>query len=69
MIRNIENAEHDRKLANEESVSNIKYGRKGYILAKKSAKWAKASIIIAAIVAAGQLTQWILMLLQYLHRL
>lgn len=67
-VAEIEKAEYDRNLANEESISNIKYGIKGYDLAKKSSKWSKASIIISAIVAAGQLTQWILMLLQYLSQ-
>ena len=67
-IERLEKAEHDRNLANEESVCNIKYGKKGYDLAQKSAKWSKASIIISAIVAAGQLTQWIIMLLRHLSQ-
>lgn len=68
-IERIEKAEQDRLLANEESVCNIKYGKKGYDLAQKSSKWSKASIIISAIVAAGQLTQWIIMILQHLRQL
>lgn len=67
-IEKIDMSEQDRLLSNEESVYNIKYGKKGYDLAQKSSKWSKASIIISAIVAAGQLTQWIIMLLQYLRQ-
>lgn len=67
-LKSIQKAEYDRNLANEESRCNIKYGKKGYDLAQKSSKWAKASIVISAIVAAGQLTQWTIMLLQYLRQ-
>lgn len=51
-IETMEKAEHDRNLANEESVCNIKYGRKGYRLSI-------IAIIISGIAILLELVKWI----------
>lgn len=51
-IERIVNAEQDRTLTNEESLSNIKYGRKGY-------KLSIIAIIVSGIAILLELAKWI----------
>lgn len=68
MVEAIEKAEHDRDLANREKVENIKYGKKAYELADKTAKWNKRHLIVTGIVALGQIAQWIILIIRWLSK-
>jgi len=67
-IAAIEKAESDRELANREKIENIKYGKKAYELAEKTAKWNKRHLIVTGIVALGQIAQWIILIIQWLSK-
>lgn len=51
-LRSIDDAEHDRKLANEESRCNIKYGRRGHRISI-------VAIVISGIAILLELAKWI----------
>lgn len=51
-ISEMENAEHDRNITNEESICNIKYGKKGYRLSV-------IAIIVSVIAILLELAKWI----------
>lgn len=66
LISEIEKAEHDRELSNQEKVENMRYGKKAYGLAENTAKWNKRNIIFTGIVALGQIIQWIILIVQWI---
>lgn len=65
-INHLRKEESDRRISNQEKLDNIKYGKKAYDLAEKTAKWNKKHLIITGAVAAGQLIQWIILLMQWI---
>lgn len=61
-----ERMDQDRELENNTKIESVTYARKAYLLSEKTARWQRRGLIFTGIVALGQLTQWIIMIVRWI---